>query len=350
MRILEPMPDPEVQMTFQTLAWRDGALELLDQRALPTAVVTMTCTGVMDVFEAIRNLTVRGAPAIGVAAAYGMVLSISDAGASLERARAQLDEDARRLKAARPTAVNLMWAVDRMMRAATEAEASDTAGLRACLEREAVAIHREDQAMCRKIGENGLPLLREGMNILTHCNAGALATSGIGTALAPVYYAHARGMRLHVFADETRPVWQGARLTMWELMRQGVPCTLITDNTAASLFAKKRIDAVIVGADRIAANGDVVNKIGTYNLAVLAAHHRVPFYVAAPTSTFDVSLPNGRYIPIEERSASEVSDVGAMRLAPPGARIYSPAFDLTPTELVTAIISDQGITAGKRSQ
>ncbi|HWO56939.1 MAG TPA: S-methyl-5-thioribose-1-phosphate isomerase [bacterium] len=342
------MSNPEVQMTFQTLAWRDGALELLDQRALPTRVTTVTCAGVMDVFEAIRNLTVRGAPAIGVAAAYGMVLSISDAAASLERVRAQLDEDARRLKAARPTAVNLMWAVDRMMRAAAASDAYDAAGLRDHLEREAIAIHREDQAMCRKIGEIGLPLFIDGMNILTHCNAGALATSGIGTALAPIYCAHARGVRLHVFADETRPVWQGARLTMWELMQQGVPCTLITDNTAASLFAKQRIDAVIVGADRIAANGDVVNKIGTYNLAVLAVHHGVPFYVAAPTSTFDPALPNGRHIPIEERSSTEVSNVGPVRLAPPGAKIYSPAFDLTPSDLVTAIISDQGITPGGR--
>jgi methylthioribose-1-phosphate isomerase len=254
-----------------------------------------------------------------------------------------LDEDARRLKAARPTAVNLMWAVDRMMKIAESSGADNAAEFRRILELAAISIEKDDQEMCQRIGANGERFFRDGANVLTHCNAGALATAGIGTALAPIYCAHARGWRLHVYADETRPVLQGARLTMWELMQQGVPCTLITDNTAASHFAKGKIDAVIVGADRIAANGDVANKIGTYNVAVLARHHGVPFYVAAPSSTFDPNIPDGSRIPIEERSSSEVTDVGNARLAPANADVFSPAFDVTPHELVTAIISDRGV-------
>ncbi len=337
-----------VQMRFKTLEWRDGVLYLLDQRALPNRVEMVACHGVMDVYEAIRNLTVRGAPAIGVAAAYGVVLSISDTSASMERVLAQLDEDARRLKAARPTAVNLMWAVDRMMRIAGSSGAGDASEFRRILELAAIGIERDDQEMCHRIGAHGERFFRDGASVLTHCNAGALATAGIGTALAPIYYAHAKGWRLHVYADETRPVLQGARLTMWELMQQGVPCTLITDNTAASLFAKGRIDAVIVGADRIAANGDVANKIGTYNVAVLAKHHGVPFYVAAPSSTFDLSIPDGSHIPIEERSPAEVTEVGNARLAPAHAQVFSPAFDVTPNGLITAIISDQGVRPGGR--
>jgi methylthioribose-1-phosphate isomerase len=343
------MAQIDIQMKFKTLEWRVGVLYLLDQRALPTRIEMVPCHGVMDVYEGIRNLTVRGAPAIGVAAAYGVVLSISDRSASLERVRAQLDEDARRLKAARPTAVNLMWAVDRMKKAADSAVVRTAAELRDILEREAIVIDREDQEMCRKIGENGVRFFADDMNVLTHCNAGALATAGIGTALAPIYCAHAQGRRLHIYVDETRPVLQGARLTMWELMQQGVPCTLITDNTAATLFARGQIDAVIVGADRIAANGDVANKIGTYNLAVLAAHHGTPFYVAAPTSTFDNSIPSGEHIPIEERSSTEVTDIGNARLAPPNAKVFSPAFDVTPNQLITAIISNEGVKRGSRS-
>jgi len=337
-----------IKMNFKTLDWRDGVLYLLDQRALPGRVDMLPCRGVMDVYEGIRNLTVRGAPAIGVAAAYGVVLSIIDETGSLERARAQLQDDADRLRAARPTAVNLMWAVDQMMRFANTAIAATSLELRRALEQKARGIHRDDQEMCHRIGANGVQFFRDGMNVLTHCNAGALATSGIGTALAPIYYAQAAGTQLHVFSDETRPVLQGARLTMWELMQQGVPCTLITDNTAASLFAKGKIDAVIVGADRIAANGDVANKIGTYNVAVLAAHHNVPFYVAAPTSTFDETISSGAQIPIEERSSTEVTDVGNARLAPSNAKVFSPAFDVTPHELITAIISDQGVRVGGR--
>jgi methylthioribose-1-phosphate isomerase len=241
-----------------------------------------------------------------------------------------------------------MWAVERMMRMADSASVSTSEELRRALEQKARAIHREDQDMCRSIGVNGVQFIRDGMNVLTHCNAGALATSGIGTALAPIYQAKAEGKNVHVYADETRPVLQGARLTMWELMQQEIPCTLITDNTAASLFAKGKIDTVIVGADRIAANGDVANKIGTYNVAVLAAYHGVPFYVAAPTSTFDDAIASGSEIPIEERSPTEVTKVGNARLAPTRAKVFSPAFDVTPNELITAIISDQGVRKGGR--
>lgn len=337
-----------IKMNFKTLDWRDGVLYLLDQRALPGRVDMLPCRSAMDVYEGIRNLTVRGAPAIGVAAAYGVALSVTDDTMSLERAMAQLIDDAARLKAARPTAVNLMWAVDRMMGLAKSAPMSSTFELRRALEQKARAIHREDQDMCHRIGANGVEFFRDGMNILTHCNAGALATSGIGTALAPVYYAKAQGKRVHVYSDETRPVLQGARLTMWELMQQEIPCTLITDNTAATLFAQGKIDVVIVGADRIAANGDVANKIGTYNVAVLAAHHNVPFYVAAPTSTFDETIPTGNQIPIEERSPEEVTEVGTARLAPLNSKVFSPAFDVTPSKLITAIVSDQGVKQGAR--
>lgn len=339
----------DIKMKFKTLEWRDGILYLLDQRALPNRVDMLPCRTALDVVEGIRNLTVRGAPAIGVAAAYGVVLSINDTTVTLDRARFQLRFDAHRIKSARPTAVNLMWAVDRMMRMADSAVVSTSEELRRALEQKARGIHREDQDMCKSIGLNGAQFISDGMNILTHCNAGALATSGIGTALAPIYQAKAEGRNVHVYADETRPVLQGARLTMWELMQQEIPCTLITDNTAASLFAKGKIDAVIVGADRIAANGDVANKIGTYNVAVLAAYHGVPFYVAAPTSTFDDAIASGSEIPIEERSPTEVTKVGSTRLAPSHAKVFSPAFDVTPNALITAIISDRGVRKGGRT-
>ncbi|MBI5868532.1 MAG: S-methyl-5-thioribose-1-phosphate isomerase [candidate division Zixibacteria bacterium] len=330
-------------MTFKTLEWHDNALHLLDQRALPSRVAMIPCRTVTEVAEAIRNLTVRGAPAIGVAAAYGMVLAVNDPalGGALDRA-------AELFKSTRPTAINLAWAIDRMMRVANTSTPLERRVLRSMLEREAITIHEEDAAMCRKIGEHGAALLRDGMTILTHCNAGALATAGIGTALGVIYTARDQGKTLRVFADETRPVLQGARLTMWELMQEGIDATLITDNTAASLFGAGKIDAVIVGADRIARNGDVANKIGTYNLAVLAAHHNVPFYVAAPQSTFDPNIATGAEIPIEERSGSEVTTIGATRIAPDNCQVYSPAFDVTPNELITAIISDTRILPGGR--
>ena len=346
---LAGLPTHGDAMNFKTLEWRDHSLHLLDQRALPSRVSTIVCRSVAEVAEGIRNLTVRGAPAIGVAAAYGMVLALGDAASAGGDAPSGLARAAEILKSARPTAVNLAWAIDRMLRVAGESARLESRGLRDILEREAVAIHEEDAAMCRKIGEHGAALLADGMTVLTHCNAGALATAGIGTALGIVYTARDQGKSLHVFVDETRPVLQGARLTMWELMQEGIDATLITDNTAASLFGAEKIDAVIVGADRIARNGDVANKIGTYNLAVLAAHHGVPFYVAAPQSTFDAGIATGAEIPIEERSPTEVTEIGGQRLAPAGCKVFSPAFDVTPWGLITAIISDAGISHGGRS-
>jgi len=335
-------------MKFQTLEWRDGALHLLDQRALPRHIHTVVCPTAEDTAEAIRNLTVRGAPAIGVAAAYGMAMALTGKEAGIESALVRLRTAGDVLKSARPTAVNLAWAVDRMMTVAGRSGATDAPRLKELLASEAQAIHAEDVAMCRGIGEHGATLIENGAIVLTHCNAGALATAGIGTALAALYTARDQGKTFRVFVDETRPVLQGSRLTMWELLQEGIDATLITDNTAATLFASGQIDAVIVGADRIARNGDVANKIGTYNLAVLAAHHGVPFYVAAPRSTFDDAIESGAQIPIEERSATEVTDIGDARLAPTNVRVFSPAFDVTPNALITAIITDTGILAGGR--
>jgi methylthioribose-1-phosphate isomerase len=278
-----------------------------------------------------------------------MVLAANQRGLTEESFSSEMERAGAVLRGSRPTAVNLAWAVNRMLDVMEENGHKSLAEVCEIAEEEAIAIHREDALMCRKIGVNGAGLLADGMTILTHCNAGALATAGMGTALAVIYAASAQGKKLHVYADETRPVLQGARLTMWELMQEGIDATLITDNTAASLFAAGKIDAVIVGADRIAANGDVANKIGTYNVAVLAAHHGVPFYVAAPRSTFDITLSDGSRIPIEERSSDEVVQIGAQRLAPQAAKVYAPAFDVTPIQLITAIISDEGVMAGGRA-
>jgi methylthioribose-1-phosphate isomerase len=344
----------------RTLEWRGGVggtLRLLDQTGLPRRVRHLTCRTAGDVWKAIRRLAVRGAPAIGCAAAYGMVLGVRacrlrDRAAVLRAARRTADF----LASARPTAVNLRWAVERVLsaveRSLQNAGPGDPGGspLAAAL-REARVIEREDRAMCAAIGRHGARLFRRGGNVLTHCNAGALATAGIGTALAPLYVAArrlprakpGRGGRLHVWVDETRPLLQGARLTLWELMRAGVPATLVADNMAASLFRAGRVGAVIVGADRIAANGDTANKIGTYGVAVLARAHGVPFYVAAPSSTFDPATPDGARIPIEERPPDEVAAPGGVRWAPPGARVHNPAFDVTPARLITAFITERGV-------
>jgi methylthioribose-1-phosphate isomerase len=335
-------------MNFKTLEWKDGALHMLDQRLLPNKVENVVMHTFEDVSESIKNLTVRGAPAIGVAAAYGMALAANRPELTEENFSSEMERAGAVLRASRPTAINLAWAVNRMLDVMEENGEKPLPEMREVAVREAIRIHREDAFMCSKIGVNGASLLSDGMTILTHCNAGALATAGMGTALAVIYAASAQGKKLRVYADETRPVLQGARLTMWELMQEGIDATLITDNTAASLFAAGKIDAVIVGADRIAANGDVANKIGTYNVAVLAAHHGVPFYVAAPRSTFDMSLSDGSKIPIEERSSEEVVQVGEQRLAPESAKVCAPAFDVTPIQLITAIISDEGVMAGGR--
>ncbi len=331
---------------MHTVQWApDGALRIVDQRLLPHAYVECDLRTIGEVAEAIRTLAVRGAPAIGVAAAMGLVAALrferpGDVGGFVRDAAAAL-------RATRPTAVNLAWALDRMLRALDAAQGGTAAGdltqVTAALHAEAEAIRTEDVAMCDALGRHGRTLLRDGMRVLTHCNAGALATAGIGTALAPIYAAHAAGMAVEVFADETRPLLQGARLTAWELGRAGVPVTLIADGMAASLMAAGRIDLVLVGADRIAANGDTANKIGTYGLAVLARHHRVPFIVVAPSSTVDPQTPTGAQIEIEQRHADEVTHLGAQRIAPEGVSVYNPAFDVTPAALISHIVTEQGV-------
>ncbi|HEU5169265.1 MAG TPA: S-methyl-5-thioribose-1-phosphate isomerase [Gemmatimonadales bacterium] len=325
-----PLPCP--------IGWiADRAVRILDQTRLPQAETYLELDNVAAVAEAIRSLRVRGAPLIGIAAAMGVALAGGAAGRSGGRAEtlAAVEDACRVLGATRPTAINLHWALERMRRRA-HATPGGAAEIGDALVAEAQAIWDEDREMCRRIGEAGLALLPQGAVVLTHCNAGALATGGIGTALAPVYTAHAKGRRVSVIADETRPLLQGSRLTAWELGRAGVPCTVIADGMAASRLRRGDVTCVLVGADRIAANGDVANKIGTYGLALAARAHGVPFYVAAPRSTLDLASPDGDAIPIEERSAAELS-------AAPGAAVWNPAFDVTPAGLVTAYITDAGI-------
>ena len=328
-----------------TVAWTgDGrGVRIVDQRQLPGALVFLDLRTTHALVDAIRTLAVRGAPAIGVTGAMGLAVVMADAAArSPSTFAVALDEAATAIASARPTAVNLPWAIERMRRVAAPLLGSPVDAARA-LHAEAEAIRAEDAAMCDAIGTLGLTLLRDGMRLLTHCNAGALATAGIGTALAPVHLATRLGWSLHVFADETRPLLQGARLTMWELSRAGVACTLITDGMAATTLRDQRIDAVLVGADRIAANGDVVNKIGTYGVALAARAHRVPFYVLAPASTIDPATPNGAAVTIEQRAAHEVAEPWGVPSAPPGATVYNPAFDWTPASLVDAIVTDAGV-------
>jgi methylthioribose-1-phosphate isomerase len=337
----------------RTVQWSpEGALRIVDQRRLPTEYVERDLWSVAEVADAIRTLAVRGAPAIGVAAAMGLAAAVRAAtragGASTPIAdvaavRAFVHDGAAVLRATRPTAVNLAWALDRM-RAVLDGDAGvGVTPLTAALRAEAEAIRAEDEAMCAAMGQAGRELLRDGMRVLTHCNAGALATAGIGTALAPVYAAAEAGMRIEVLADETRPLLQGARLTAWELGRAGVPVTVITDGMAGSLMAAGKVDLVLVGADRIAANGDAANKIGTYALAVLARHHRIPFVVVAPSSSIDARTPTGAAIPIEERDASEVTHVAGARVVAEGATVFNPAFDITPAALISHIVTERGV-------
>ncbi len=324
-----------------------GRLELLDQRALPLAVEVLSLTSVEGVWEAIRTLAVRGAPAIGCAAAFGMVIAgravspLSQAAELVARVR----EAGNYLKSARPTAVNLEWAVNRMQRVAEAERAVGVRALQTRLLQEAQAILAEDRQMCLAIGRHGAGFIRAGMGVLTHCNAGALATSDHGTALALMYEAQRNGMAFHVYADETRPLLQGARLTAYELQAAGIPTTLICDNMAGLIMRQGKVQLVVVGADRIAANGDTANKIGTYCVATLAKAHGIPFVVAAPSSTFDLSLPSGAGIPIEERAPEEVTEGFGVRTAPLGIAVYNPAFDVTPAELITAIVTERGVIA-----
>ena len=320
----------EQKLNFTTLEWRGKFLRLIDQRYLPEKLVYFDCHKISDFVEAIKKLVVRGAPAIGCTAAYGMVIAAKN--------NEDLVKASKMLKGSRPTAVNLTWAIDRMMRIA-----SDTDNDPLILEKEAVRIHNDDASMCRCIGEFGSGLIEDGYRILTHCNAGALATGGIGTALGIIYTAFFSGKDIAVWVDETRPILQGARLTAWELGRAKVPFTLICDDVAASLMAAGKIDCVITGADRIAANYDVANKIGTYNLAVLCHYHKLPFYVAAPTSSFDPDCADGKSIVIEERPADEVRSIMGTSITPDNVEVYNPAFDITPHSLITAIITEEGI-------
>ena len=323
------------------------AVRIIDQRLLPAELVHRDLRTVDDVCDAIATLAVRGAPAIGIAGAMGLVVALAPsaglAPAELDRRIATLAE---RIACTRPTAVNLPWAMRRMQERARRARAEagdDNRALLATLRDEATAILEEDRAMCRRIGEHGLSLVPDGARVLTHCNAGALATGGIGTALAPIYLAHEAGRSVEVFVDETRPLLQGSRLTAWELREAGIPVTVLADSMAASLMRAGRVDLCIVGADRIAANGDVANKIGTYGVAVSARHHDVPFYVAAPASTFDAATASGDEIVIEQRSADEIACGFGKRTAPDEVRVHNPAFDVTPAALVTAIVSDVGV-------
>ena len=331
-------------MSVQAIAWSpSGAVRIVDQRALPEARIERDLESAEAVADAIRTLQVRGAPLIGIAAAMGLVAGTRELrGAPREEFLGRLAELARLLAATRPTAVNLRWALERMARGAA-ATPGDGAALWDGLRAEATAIWEEDRAMCRRIGEAGLPLVPDGATVLTHCNAGALATGGIGTALAPIYLAHEAGRRVHVFVDETRPVLQGARLTAWELAHAGIACTLIADAAAGSLMRQAKVDLVIVGADRIAANGDFANKIGTYPLAVLSLHHGVPFYCAAPPSTIDAALGDGDGIPIEQRSPDEVKTVAGRPVAPAAVEALNPAFDVTPARYVTGYLTDRGL-------
>lgn len=334
----------EAYVGLESVKWSNGQVDLLDQRLLPEEVVYLPLTTQEDVWEAIRHLKVRGAPAIGIAAAYGVVIASQQA-ATTEEWLDAVQQSAQYLATSRPTAVNLFWALDRMKAAADQfiAQGFSLADCKKTLEQEAIAIQQQDEQTNRAIGEYALSLFKEDMGVLTHCNAGGLATAKYGTALAPFYIAKERGINLRVYADETRPVLQGARLTAFELQQAGVDVTLICDNMAGMVMSKGWVDAVIVGTDRVAANGDVANKIGTYSVAVLAKAHGIPFYVACPLSTIDLNTPTGAEIPIEERPDEEITEGFGKRTAPKGVKVYNPAFDVTPNEYVTGIITEKGI-------
>lgn len=338
-------------MQLTSLRWigdATGHLEIIDQTLLPGRCDWLACRDVPTVVEAIQSLRVRGAPAIGIAGAYGMAIAAGEAlreGLDANRSRAHVLARAEELATARPTAVNLRWAVERCIRVVDASPSSATAAASAgALLAEAKAIHDEDRRLCEAIGRHGAALLPDG-GVLTHCNTGALATGGSGTALAVITTAWDAGRRFEVFADETRPLFQGSRLTAWELVQRGIPVTVLCDSAAGHLLATGRVAACVVGADRITANGDTANKIGTYGLAILARAHGVPFFVAAPSSTFDLSLPHGGEIPIEERAASEVLRPLGIQAAPDGARAFNPAFDVTPARLISGIITERGVVA-----
>jgi methylthioribose-1-phosphate isomerase len=334
-------------MSFRTIEWRDNRVVMIDQTRLPAEEVYNEYDDFQGVAEAIRGMIIRGAPAIGVAAAMGVALGARDIIADThESFFRQLDNVCDVLARTRPTAVNLFWGIERMKKVAEANRDKDLNSIRALLKAEAISIQNEDLQICRALGAHGAALIRDGATVLTHCNAGGLATAGYGTALGVIRAAHESGKKIRVFADETRPWLQGARLTAWELMKDNIPVTLITDNMAGWFMHKKEIDCVIVGADRIAANGDTANKIGTYSVAVLAKENHIPFYVAAPVSTLDLSLKNGDAIPIEERPCHEVTQLRGMPIAPEGVAVRNPAFDVTPAKYITAIITERGVVRG----
>jgi methylthioribose-1-phosphate isomerase len=338
-------------MKFKSIEPAGVKIRILDQRRLPSRVIYNEYDDYRDIITAIKTLEIRGAPAIGIAGAFALAIAArADVKTDVEHLKQILTNVASEIISSRPTAVNLAWAVNRSLNAAHPYAGDNLKEFRQLLWDEAVDILREDEIMCRAIGENGAGLIKNGDAILTHCNAGALATGGIGTALAAIYVAHEQGKKIKVYADETRPVLQGARLTCWELQQESIDVTLICDNMAGFLMRQGKINLVIVGADRIAVNGDFANKIGTYSVAVLAREHGIPFYAAAPSSSFDNNIPSGKDIVIEERPADEVINWGGVKTAPDDIKIYNPAFDITPAELVSAYISDKGITPGRRTR
>ena len=321
----------------------DGHLRLLDQTLLPIDVCFIDCMDITTVHEAIRSLRVRGAPAIGITAAMGVLVGLKHipSGTSLKKHYEDTDNY---LRTSRPTAVNLFWALDRMKRKFIEiADLPDQRNILSILLEEALLIEKEDRAMCQSIGKIGANLVQDGFGILTHCNTGGLATAAYGTALSVIFTAYEQGKSIHVFCDETRPLMQGARLTSWELLQAGIPATLICDSMAAQVMKEGKINMVIVGADRIAANGDSANKIGTYGLSVLAHAHTIPFYVAAPSSTFDLTLKDGSGIPIEQRNPKEITEPFGKQVAPTGVSVYNPAFDVSPAHLITGIITEKSL-------
>jgi methylthioribose-1-phosphate isomerase len=332
-------------MIIETINYTNGKVTLLDQTLLPLERVMLDIHTPETMWEAIKMLRIRGAPAIGVAAGFGLWLGIKDVddGESREAFLKKLQETRNYLATSRPTAVNLFWALDRVVRVVQSSELQTVPELKQLVLDEAKAIQQDEKATAQAIGNYGAPLIAGVNNVLTHCNAGSLATYGIGTALAPIYVAHQTGQAIHVYADETRPLLQGARLTAWELQQAGVPVTLITDNMSASVMRQGKVGAVIVGCDRVAANGDFANKIGTYGVAILAKEHGIPFYVAAPFSTVDFDTATGDDIPIEERDEHEVTHFGQRQTAADETNVYNPAFDVTPAKYVTAFITDRGV-------
>ncbi len=335
-------------VSAETIRWEGdastGHINLIDQTLLPTQMVRIDCKDIETVWEAIKKLRVRGAPAIGIAAAYGVVVGAQKfAAEDVDRFQKEVGMVADYLATSRPTAVNLFWALDRMRKVADANQDQPNNEVLSALLTEAIAIHEEDRKMCHSIGRFGAELIADGSGVLTHCNAGGLATAEYGTALSVFFTAQDVGKKLHVFVDETRPLLQGSRLTAWELMQRGIDATLICDSMAAQVMREGKVQSVVTGADRIAANGDSANKIGTYSVAVLAKAHNIPFYIAAPTSTFDLSIETGNEIPIEERDSEEITHGFKHQTAPDGVNVYNPAFDVTPAEYIHAIITEKGL-------